>query len=391
MNPFAAHTLFDTDWYLASNPDVAAAVHAGTMSAYDHFLQFGAKEGRSPTPLFDPAFYLAQNRDVAQAVSEGIFSATEHFLMYGLNEARAFHPLFNMGAYLGANPDVAAAASAGHSPVLHLVLHGAAEGRDLGNGLSLSSFRHDSVFQEAISNNNPLAALARFVELAPIPEPSLPEPWIPGPSLPEPWVPDPDLGEGISVVALTAPGWQDNNAKNTVSFTLEFDSAVKLEKISLAGSGTWSQVVNSSTQDGVTVAHVQLSARNKEAHGVFEIHLREPSTGAKDVTMYIRDFTQNDIRFEDTVATVGGKKLVVFEPVGAVAALVKSMHAMAMPEGAEEDAQVMFTDPNTEDSRADVVSYASYPDMEAHAGFAGGSDHDSGFGYSTDDLMFGWY
>ena len=57
------HPLFDTDWYLAQNPDVAEA----GMNPAVHYLRFGATEGRDPNPLFDTDWYLARNLDVAEA------------------------------------------------------------------------------------------------------------------------------------------------------------------------------------------------------------------------------------------------------------------------------------------------------------------------------------
>jgi hypothetical protein len=41
--------LFDTAWYLAANPDVAAA----GVDPLQHYIDYGAAEGRDPNPLFD--------------------------------------------------------------------------------------------------------------------------------------------------------------------------------------------------------------------------------------------------------------------------------------------------------------------------------------------------
>jgi GT2 family glycosyltransferase/glycosyltransferase involved in cell wall biosynthesis len=72
--------LFDTEWYLAQNPDVAAA---GTNPLV-HYLRHGAAEGRDPNPLFDTDWYLAQNPDVAAA---GI-NPLVHYLRHGAAEGR---------------------------------------------------------------------------------------------------------------------------------------------------------------------------------------------------------------------------------------------------------------------------------------------------------------
>jgi len=59
----AASGLFDMAWYLARNPDVAAA----GLHPLLHYVQHGAQEGRQPHPLFDTAWYLVQHPDVAVA------------------------------------------------------------------------------------------------------------------------------------------------------------------------------------------------------------------------------------------------------------------------------------------------------------------------------------
>jgi hypothetical protein len=44
MARFAATGLFDRDWYLKENPDVAQA----GMDPLFHYVQYGAREGRAP-------------------------------------------------------------------------------------------------------------------------------------------------------------------------------------------------------------------------------------------------------------------------------------------------------------------------------------------------------
>jgi glycosyltransferase involved in cell wall biosynthesis len=48
--------LFDAAWYLQRNPDVAES----GKDPLDHYLNFGWKEGRAPSPWLDPGFYLRQ-------------------------------------------------------------------------------------------------------------------------------------------------------------------------------------------------------------------------------------------------------------------------------------------------------------------------------------------
>ena len=59
----AASPLFDGDWYLQKNPDVAAA----KVTAALHYLQNGGREGRAPGPYFQANAYLKANPNVAAA------------------------------------------------------------------------------------------------------------------------------------------------------------------------------------------------------------------------------------------------------------------------------------------------------------------------------------
>lgn len=107
--------LFDENYYLQTNTDVAAAVAAGALpSGAYHFQQWGQYEHRSPSALFDDGYYLARNADVAAAVSaHSIPSAYWHFVNYGMREGRAPNPYFSETQYRYLHPDVAAAIQAG--------------------------------------------------------------------------------------------------------------------------------------------------------------------------------------------------------------------------------------------------------------------------------------
>ena len=55
--------LFDSKYYLKENPDVAKAKANPIL----HYLQFGWKEGRNPSPLFNTNDYLSFRPDVLNA------------------------------------------------------------------------------------------------------------------------------------------------------------------------------------------------------------------------------------------------------------------------------------------------------------------------------------
>jgi lipopolysaccharide biosynthesis protein/glycosyltransferase involved in cell wall biosynthesis len=73
-------SLFDTQYYLVQNPDVASR----KMVPEWHFLLYGGAEGRDPSPGFNTTFYLKQYRDVKES---GI-NPLVHYLVYGQREGR---------------------------------------------------------------------------------------------------------------------------------------------------------------------------------------------------------------------------------------------------------------------------------------------------------------
>ena len=110
--------LFDVAYYLARNPDVAAA----GVDPYQHYLAVGWKEGRAPDAWFDGRWYLQQNPDVAAAGADPLL----HFEQFGWKEGRDPSLLFSDSKYLAANPDVGAA---GIDPLAHYLSNGQHEGR----------------------------------------------------------------------------------------------------------------------------------------------------------------------------------------------------------------------------------------------------------------------
>jgi subtilisin family serine protease len=135
-------SLFDENYYLQQNPDVANAVSLGGFATgLDHFLSNGQFEGRQPSGFYSESYYLQQNQDVANAVSLGGFaSGLEHFLNNGQFEGRDPITEFNTAYYLQQNPDVAAVVNSGGMTALgHYVFFGQNEGR-VANAVGSQSF-----------------------------------------------------------------------------------------------------------------------------------------------------------------------------------------------------------------------------------------------------------
>lgn len=127
-----ASPLFSEAEYRAMYPDVAAAISAGVLtSGLEHYLRYGQYEQRNPLAAFDAAYYLAHNPDVARAVTGHTLTAYEHFLRYGEFEGRQPAAAFNESAYRARNPDVAAAVAAHQFATGwdHFIRYGRWEGR----------------------------------------------------------------------------------------------------------------------------------------------------------------------------------------------------------------------------------------------------------------------
>jgi FMN phosphatase YigB (HAD superfamily) len=125
--------LFDGPWYLAKNPDVAAA----SLNPLLHYLDRGRAEGRPTCPvaapelveriaasdLFDAEWYQA-----TQAAGVAADQAARHYLHEGAAHGLSPGPLFDGRWYLANNADVAAA---GQNPLLHYLNYGRSEGRPI--------------------------------------------------------------------------------------------------------------------------------------------------------------------------------------------------------------------------------------------------------------------
>lgn len=76
---------FDVEWYLTHYPDVAQS----GMNPAEHYLIYGAQEGRLPGPLFDGNWYRQHYPDVAEADINPLL----HFIKFGQQEGRNSSPM----------------------------------------------------------------------------------------------------------------------------------------------------------------------------------------------------------------------------------------------------------------------------------------------------------
>jgi hypothetical protein len=132
----AGNLAFNESWYLATYPDVAAAIAAGApLTAQEHYWRHGLGEGRSPNDWFNEGHYLGSYPDVAAAKAVGaIQGGFPHYLTHGRFEGRSPMAGYDEVGYLARNPDVAMAIA--HkwyqdTAFDHYLSFGRFEGRDI--------------------------------------------------------------------------------------------------------------------------------------------------------------------------------------------------------------------------------------------------------------------
>lgn len=103
------HPLFDTDYYIESNADIAQA----GINPLIHYVASGAREGRNPSPLFHSAWYRDTHADIGES------NPLAHYIHVGAFARRNPNPLFDADWYVRKNPDAAA------NPLAHYVEHNA--------------------------------------------------------------------------------------------------------------------------------------------------------------------------------------------------------------------------------------------------------------------------
>ena len=69
---------FDADYYLERYPEIAAS----GADPFEHYMLYGWKEGRDPSPAFSTSYYLQHNPKIAKA---GI-NPFLHWVSHGIRE-----------------------------------------------------------------------------------------------------------------------------------------------------------------------------------------------------------------------------------------------------------------------------------------------------------------
>lgn len=106
--------LVDGEWYMNRYPDVRRI----GADPVEHYIRFGADEGRDPNPHFDGAWYLRRYPDVGASGQNPLL----HYLQHGAPELRDPHPNFDAGYYADQHPE------AQNNPLIYHMMYGAALG-----------------------------------------------------------------------------------------------------------------------------------------------------------------------------------------------------------------------------------------------------------------------
>lgn len=99
--------IFDAKYYAGLYPDLKAAFGDDEEALYQHFLNYGLKEGRVMNPILDVVKYRERYADLAEAFGDNWDLYVWHFFTYGVKEQRDNGTDFNLLAYLNAYEDVA--------------------------------------------------------------------------------------------------------------------------------------------------------------------------------------------------------------------------------------------------------------------------------------------
>lgn len=104
--------LFDSEWYLQQNKDVAEA----GIDPLSHWLKHGVREGRDPNPLFDTDWYVECHPLIADSGQNPLI----HYLRRGSSPGIDPSRHFDAARYLSAHPEVA---RSGQNPLVHYLRH----------------------------------------------------------------------------------------------------------------------------------------------------------------------------------------------------------------------------------------------------------------------------
>ena len=98
--------IFDADYYAEKYSDLKEAYGDDENALYQHFINYGIKEGRVMNPVIDVVRYREQYKDLQEAFGDDWDAYINHYFTYGVNEHRENGTDFDLLAYLNAYGDL---------------------------------------------------------------------------------------------------------------------------------------------------------------------------------------------------------------------------------------------------------------------------------------------
>ena len=155
--------VYNYDYYISHNPDVAKAFPNDDVSVLKHFINYGMSEGRQASESFDLASYKNAYRDLRNAFGNDKKKYYMHYINNGKSEGRKatgvtslqdgvttldgidYSVIYNYDYYVSQNPDVAKAFPNDDEAVLrHFVNNGMKEGRASSESFNLSVYKENN-------------------------------------------------------------------------------------------------------------------------------------------------------------------------------------------------------------------------------------------------------
>ncbi len=120
--------------YIFNNPDLTKQFDTFYELYLNHFLSNGIYEGRVSSIFYDGVEYLYLNSDLRRAFGSDYQAALDHYIKYGIFEGRQASKWFSAKEYFRVNSDLQSVYKSDYyAALMHYALYGVNEGRSLGN------------------------------------------------------------------------------------------------------------------------------------------------------------------------------------------------------------------------------------------------------------------
>ncbi|MCR5292756.1 MAG: hypothetical protein K6E28_07725 [Eubacterium sp.] len=106
ISPASYAAVFNADYYLSRYADLRKAYGNNRDKAFNHFINFGIKEGRCASPAFDVNYYKNTYADLRSVYGNDNMKYVSHFLKFGSLEGRRASALFDVYSYKNYHADL---------------------------------------------------------------------------------------------------------------------------------------------------------------------------------------------------------------------------------------------------------------------------------------------